>query len=246
LYERDTIVPTASEEYDAELEQMNAAMTAENLALQHDNKQLNTLIKEYETTLETIMGLFRQRAVRFCSCCHLFFREGNVRPLPFADLFGSTNAHANVHAFSQHDVQCQELTRIRENESRILEREAEAQLAQLSEQTAFSASLTRVSALLRSAFRVLNGEGGDGDPEAADRALERDCELARLERENAVLRMLLGVPGAEEETHLRLALEPPEDGRVSAMSAVRETSGMRGGPRGMVGPFGTYKKSHVS
>jgi len=50
------------EEYDAELERMNATMTAENLALQHDNKQLNTLIKEYETTLETIMGLFRQRA----------------------------------------------------------------------------------------------------------------------------------------------------------------------------------------
>ena len=54
---------TSSEEYDAELERMNVTMTAENLALQHDNKQLNTLIKEYETTLETIMGLFRQRAV---------------------------------------------------------------------------------------------------------------------------------------------------------------------------------------
>ncbi|KAH9002806.1 hypothetical protein EDB86DRAFT_215867 [Lactarius hatsudake] len=194
------------EEYDAELERMNATMTAENLALQHDNKQLNTLIKEYETTLETIMGLFRQRA---------------------------------------HDVQCQELTRIREYESRILEREAEAQLAQLSAQTAFSASLTRVSTLLRSAFRALNGEGGDGDPDAADWALERECELARLEHENAVLRMLLGVPGAEEETHMRLALPPPEDGRRSAMSAVRESSGVRGGPKGTVGPFGTYKKSHV-
>lgn len=55
---------TAPEEYDAELERMNTAMIAENLALQHDNKQLNTLIKEYETTLETVMSLFRQRAVR--------------------------------------------------------------------------------------------------------------------------------------------------------------------------------------
>lgn len=53
----------ASEEYETELERMNATMTAENIALQHDNKQLNTLIKEYETTLENIMGLFRQRAV---------------------------------------------------------------------------------------------------------------------------------------------------------------------------------------
>jgi hypothetical protein len=63
---------TSSEEYDAELERMNTTMTAENQALQHDNKQLNTLIKEYETTLETIMGLFRQRAVRIVfSPCHL-------------------------------------------------------------------------------------------------------------------------------------------------------------------------------
>jgi hypothetical protein len=46
---------------------MNSAMLAENQALQHDNKQLNALIKEYETTLETVMGLFRQRAVRFSS-----------------------------------------------------------------------------------------------------------------------------------------------------------------------------------
>ena len=176
-----------------------------------------------------------------------FFGAGDVRSPPFfADLFGTTGAHANAHAFSQHDVQCQELTRIREYESRILEREAEAQIAQLSAQTAFSATLTRVSTLLRSAFRTLNGEGGDGDPDAADWALERECELARLERENAVLRMLLGVPGAEEETHLRLALPPPEDGRGSALSAVRESYGVKGGPRGTVGPFGTYKKSHVS
>jgi len=58
------------EEYDAELERMNVAMMAENQALQYDNKQLNTLIKEYETTLETVMGLFRQRAVRFLLSIH--------------------------------------------------------------------------------------------------------------------------------------------------------------------------------
>ena len=60
-----TVGLTFPEDYDAELERMNTAMMAENQALQHDNKLLNTLIKEYETTLETVMGLFRQRAVRF-------------------------------------------------------------------------------------------------------------------------------------------------------------------------------------
>ena len=39
-----------TEEYNTELERMNAQMSAENLALQNDNKQLNALIREYEAT----------------------------------------------------------------------------------------------------------------------------------------------------------------------------------------------------
>lgn len=35
---------------------MNAAMSQENRSLQHDNKQLNALIKEYEQTLESLMS----------------------------------------------------------------------------------------------------------------------------------------------------------------------------------------------
>jgi len=42
---------------------MNAAMTLENLGLQHDNKQLNALIKEYEQTLETLMSESTARLV---------------------------------------------------------------------------------------------------------------------------------------------------------------------------------------
>ena len=42
---------------------MTNAITAENQALQYDNKQLNLLIKEYEQTLETLMTTFRKRAV---------------------------------------------------------------------------------------------------------------------------------------------------------------------------------------
>jgi uncharacterized protein YlxW (UPF0749 family) len=52
-----------TEEYEAELEQMNMSIVAENQVLQHDNKQLNALIKEYEQTLETLMTTFRNRAV---------------------------------------------------------------------------------------------------------------------------------------------------------------------------------------
>ncbi|KAL1711065.1 hypothetical protein EV121DRAFT_191362 [Schizophyllum commune] len=52
----------SQEEYDAELEQMNQSMAAENQALAHDNKQLSGLIKEYESTLDTLMTNFRNRA----------------------------------------------------------------------------------------------------------------------------------------------------------------------------------------
>lgn len=144
-------------------------------------------------------------------------------------------------------MQSQELTRIREYESRILERETESQAAQLGVQIAQSVSLTRVSVLLRDALRAFNGEGEDGDPDAADLALERECELARLERENAMLRMLLGAPGGEDDSNLRLSLPPPQDdGRRSVLSAVREGPAVKGGPKGTVGPFGAYKKFHVS
>lgn len=40
---------------------MNGSLAAENQALQHDNKQLSSLIKEYEQTLETVMS--RPRSV---------------------------------------------------------------------------------------------------------------------------------------------------------------------------------------
>ena len=52
-----------AEVYDAELERMNAAMSAENMTLLNDNRQLSALIREYEQTLENIMATFRTRAV---------------------------------------------------------------------------------------------------------------------------------------------------------------------------------------
>ncbi|PAV17011.1 hypothetical protein PNOK_0707500 [Pyrrhoderma noxium] len=50
------------EEYDSELERMNNALASENQTLQYDNKQLNSLLKEYEQTLDSVMSSFRKRA----------------------------------------------------------------------------------------------------------------------------------------------------------------------------------------
>lgn len=53
-----------TEEFQTELESFASHLVLENQTLQHENKQLNTLLKEYEQTLETVMGKFRGVAVR--------------------------------------------------------------------------------------------------------------------------------------------------------------------------------------
>lgn len=52
------------EEFDSELERLNAQIIIENQTLLQENKQLSTLLKEYESTMETIMTKFRNHAVR--------------------------------------------------------------------------------------------------------------------------------------------------------------------------------------
>lgn len=47
---------------------MNNDLAAENHELQYDNKQLSSMLKEYEATLESVMNAFRGRAVRKNAC----------------------------------------------------------------------------------------------------------------------------------------------------------------------------------
>jgi hypothetical protein len=46
------------------LERINAALVIENQTLQHENRQLSMLLKDYESTLEGVMSKFRGFAVR--------------------------------------------------------------------------------------------------------------------------------------------------------------------------------------
>lgn len=150
-----------------------------------------------------------------------------------------------------------------------------------------SNALTHMSQLLRQALRAIQGEEYEEQPAGpeyeefladttqpgaenpewdavarADWALERECELARLEDENRMLRRLLGEQ--VEEVHdaelfppgaLDAAMGPVregergmagEDGRMSAMPTLRASRPpgphMLGGPKGTVGPFGSYKR----
>ncbi|KAJ7600952.1 hypothetical protein C8J56DRAFT_911685, partial [Mycena floridula] len=198
------------EAYDAELTRMNTVMSAENQALQHDNKQLNTLIKEYEQTLETLMSNFRNRA---------------------------------------QDVQERELTLIREYESKLLAREEQNVTQELSANVEASGSLTRLSELLRQTLHSLSGE--DIEPPNAgplsneepwtesngsEYALEREIELARLEKENEELRRLAGLlPQHHHQRRSDSSDQRHYDAPPSAMP--RSQSQHRIGAS--TGPFGT-------
>jgi hypothetical protein len=83
----------------------------------------------------------------------------------------------------------------------------------LDSESQLSSSLARISELLRQALRSLNGE--DGEPEKKripdegrgytmigpqdDHALERECELARLMKENEDLHRLISLSKGEEK-----------------------------------------------
>ncbi|GAA5843420.1 hypothetical protein JCM11251_002473 [Rhodosporidiobolus azoricus] len=52
----------SQEDFDSELEKMNVSLVLENQTLQQENRQLTSLLKDYEGTLEAVMGKFRAHA----------------------------------------------------------------------------------------------------------------------------------------------------------------------------------------
>lgn len=254
--------------YDGELERMNASLAAENQTLQHDNKQLGALIREYEQTLESVMSAFRTRAVRVYIHVMATHSNKNVLFFPFASIRRPIHmCYAIINL--QRDVQEHELALIREYESKLIARESEDLLRALLASTAQSAALGRVSNTLRLLMRVLNGEDAEaadtpspgakqGDveefdfEEKKDWSLERDCELARLERENSVLRRMLGMELHEIEADTKWnatdyavdnsRLLEPRFGSSKHPHQPQPQKKVLGGAPGTVGPYGTYKK----
>jgi len=190
------------QEYTVELDRMTSALSTDNAAIAHDNKQLAALIREYESTLEAVMAKFRAAAL---------------------------------------NAQETELGIARHYESALITRDTTTLVQQLAQISTADTALARVSQRLRAALRLSQGEQPlpddilDDEERAAlpapeisaledsrdaytgdlptDWALERECELARLQRENSELRRLLGAPPPEEDDGLgmggMLAFRPP-------------------------------------
>ncbi|KAJ6619523.1 hypothetical protein B0H10DRAFT_2026029 [Mycena sp. CBHHK59/15] len=176
--------------YDAELERMNAAMVMENIALQHDNKQLNTLIREYEQTLETLMNTFRNRA-----------KDVQERELALSREYESQllarQEDSDSHDLGSSTIVYESLGRI----SRVLRQLLRAQGGEPSEpespvSEADPLATSKLPPLeYREPWTTLAAREPWTAPAVtgADHALEREIELARLEKENEELRRMLGI-----------------------------------------------------
>ena len=144
----------------------------------------------------------------------------------------------------QKDVQERELSLIREYEAKLLAREEENSKRDLDTTTAISHSLARLSYLLRQVLRSQNGEDTES-PETStdddenrepwivsavsDYALERDIELARLEKENEDLRRLVGLlplqRRKDDGSEYGTSFEAPPPMRLPSMQRLGSSGG---------------------
>ncbi|KAI5833528.1 hypothetical protein K523DRAFT_361082 [Schizophyllum commune Tattone D] len=188
----------SQEEYDAELEQMNQSMAAENQALAHDNKQLSGLIKEYESTLDTLMTNFRNRAqdvqdhelslVRSYEEKLLQLEEDNAK----TELQYTTELSNALARLGQY---LRGLSRLEGGEPV----EGEEDTTSTNEPAAEGPD--EASVQLSAPKEDEDGQEPNSPtfeevmvaPTSYDHALQREIELARLEQENAELRRMLGL-----------------------------------------------------
>ncbi|KAK7048248.1 hypothetical protein R3P38DRAFT_2868237 [Favolaschia claudopus] len=204
--------------YDAELERMNATMTAENLALQHDNKQLNAMIREYEQTLETLMNTFRNRANDVQERELALSREYESQLLARQEECDSQDLGSSTTIYES-------LGRISHVLRQLLRAQGGEQLEEPS-----PASPPEVDPSVpqhveeREPWTTLAAREPWTMPAVtgADYAMEREIELARLEKENEELRRMLGLsppqtfatrhPGQlrEEDEHGNYRLQHPQ------------------------------------
>jgi len=132
------------------------------------------------------------------------------------------------------DVQDRELSLIREYETKLLSREEGNAAQELLASTALSASLSRLSNVLRGLLRIESGEDDEAPPTertleeeeqepwnaalAAEHSMEREIELARLQAENEQLKQMLGIlptrmPESRLQGDYRLTLSLTKEGR---------------------------------
>ncbi|KIO30934.1 hypothetical protein M407DRAFT_35625, partial [Tulasnella calospora MUT 4182] len=161
------------EVFESELERMNAALIMENQHLQHENKQLNVLLKEYEQTLETVMSKFRNQA-----------HAAQQHELTLTRHYESLLLARESSVLSQ---DLEEATKVSLSLSRLSHYIRQAIRASNGEPVDDGEG---ESSNPNPDADIDNARGYSG-PERDDWALERESEINRLEKENEELRKLL-------------------------------------------------------
>ncbi|KAG8707570.1 hypothetical protein FRC09_001750 [Ceratobasidium sp. 395] len=200
----------SKEVFETELERMNAAIIIENQTLQHENKQLNTLLKEYETTLETVMAKFRSQA-------HAAQQHELNLTRHYETLILQLQSQTQSLVLNASTSQSQSISKLSQL-LRVLLRsfggeDAMFDPSALPDPKALCdpnhpdhAKAIELLEALPSAEKVddSNKDGeGEQEQEAADAradwALEREIEICRLEAENETLRRLLAISAGQPD-----------------------------------------------
>ncbi|KAH8119800.1 hypothetical protein DFH11DRAFT_1685296 [Phellopilus nigrolimitatus] len=190
-------VDLSQEEFESELERVNAQTIIENQTLVHENRQLSGLLKNYEETLDTVMSKFRNHSLaaqqhEFTITRHyemlMLSRETNsMNP----ELSNNTHVNASLQRLSQN--------------LRMLLRSLGGEDME-SPSNKESGSLEEFSGFL-------------DDESREDWAVEREREITRLDAENAELRRIAGHRRGQRGTRpmlhiLRSAVVGPQDSPI--------------------------------
>ncbi|QRV86773.1 hypothetical protein RhiJN_14791 [Ceratobasidium sp. AG-Ba] len=194
----------SKEVFESELERMNAAIIIENQTLQHENKQLNTLLKEYETTLETVMAKFRSQA-------HAAQQHELNLTRHYETLILQLQSQTQSMVLNATTSQSQSVSKL-SHLLRVLLRsfggeDATFDPSKLPDPKALCdpnhPEHAKAVELLESLPSAEEHEKPDEDSEAADAradwALEREIEICRLEAENETLRRLLAISAGQPD-----------------------------------------------
>ncbi|KAL7420990.1 hypothetical protein Q5752_003874 [Cryptotrichosporon argae] len=202
----------SDEEFHSELEQFASHLVLENQTLQHENKQLNALLKDYEQTLEMVMGKFR--GVAHASQQHDLSLHSYYTSL----LQNVQTAHssAQLHDDTSLSLLLTRLSSLLRLALRSMGGEdappglASATAPPPAHPSASSSVPSPTNAQAGSALAALqfnfqSSGGYTGTGGAPDWALGREMEIARLEAENAELRAVLQIAEDEAEEERKAA-----------------------------------------
>ncbi|KAL1762524.1 hypothetical protein FB107DRAFT_253778 [Schizophyllum commune] len=162
----------SKETFESELERTSAQIIIENQTLLHENKQLASLLKEYETTVETIMNKFRNHAIAAQQHEHTLTRHyetllaSREQQSQSTDLTAHTNMARSFHRLSYHLRNLIQTLAGEDPDARPPHEEDLLSLVQKLESLPLPSS---------------------------DWAVEREVEIARLNAENDMLRQALGI-----------------------------------------------------